>query len=279
MMTPSLFIATPEFPADSKYVHLYRDSIDKNIERAAEQGFKAVEFLINDPDECDVKLLEKSIAENHIELACINTGYIASGLKYTLISENNAIMEAAMEKLKKCIDIAERMNCFVGIGLFRGPCISDKPIRYSRDLLVERLKEATAYAKAKNVELSFEATNRFEINFINTTAEGLDIVERVGADNLGMTLDLYHIYLEDENLFQAISMAQGHIKHMHFSDSDRWPAGFSHGEINFPALIQFLVSLGYDGYLSEGLVRADNADLCARTTSKYLNDLISKYTI
>jgi len=278
-MKPSLFVATPEFPADSQYVHLYRDRTDINIKRAADQGFEAVEFIINDPDVCDVSLLEKAIADNHIELACLNTGYIASGLKYTLISQDKVIMEKAMQKLKKCIDIAERMHCFVGIGLFRGACIPDKPIRYSRDLLVDVLKEATAYAKAKKVDLSFEATNRFEINFINTTAEGVDIVERVGADNLGMTLDLFHIYLEDRNMYEAITMAKDHIRHMHFSDSDRWPAGFSHGEINFPALIQLLHALGYDGYLSEGLVRADNADECARVTVGYLKKLIQKYTI
>ena len=71
MMKPSLFVATPEFPADSQYVHLYRDRVDKNIRRAAEQGFEAVEFLINDPDECDVGLLEQAISDNHIDLACL----------------------------------------------------------------------------------------------------------------------------------------------------------------------------------------------------------------
>lgn len=279
MMKPSLFIATPEFPPDSQYVHLYRDTVDKNIKRAAEQGFPAVEFLLNDPDECNVDLLEKAINENGIELACLNTGYLASVLKYTLISEDRKIMDKAMQKLKKCIDIAQRMNCFVGIGLFRGACIPDKPISYSKDMLVEALKEASAYAKERKVDLSFEATNRFEINFINSTAEGIEIVERVGYDNLGMTLDLFHIYLEDRNMFEAIAMAKDYVKHMHFSDSDRWPAGFSHGEINFPALIQLLHAIGYDGYLSEGLVRADNADECARVTVRYLKELIQKYTI
>ena len=81
MMKPSLFIATPEFPADSKYVHLYRDGVDKNIARAASQGFPAVEFLINDPDQCDVDLLEKALKDNSTELACINTGYIATVFK------------------------------------------------------------------------------------------------------------------------------------------------------------------------------------------------------
>ncbi|RGY99252.1 sugar phosphate isomerase/epimerase family protein [Clostridium sp. AM58-1XD] len=279
MMKPSLFIATPEFPPDSKFVHLYRDTVDKNIKRAADQGFPAVEFLINDPDECDVDLLEESIKENGIELACLNTGYLASVLKYTMISEDKQIMEKAMQKLKKCIDIAQRMHCFVGIGLFRGACIPDKPVRYSKDLLVDALREAAAYAKERDVDLSFEPTNRFEINFINSTAEGVEIVERVGYDNLGMTLDLFHIYLEDRNMYESIVMAKDHVKHMHFSDSDRWPAGFSHGEINFPALIQLLHAIGYDGYLSEGLVRAENADECARVTARYLKDLIQKYTI
>jgi D-psicose/D-tagatose/L-ribulose 3-epimerase len=145
-------------------------------------------------------------------------------------------------------------------------------------MLVDVLKEATEYAQKKGSALSLEATNRFELNFINTTAEGMEIVDRVGADNLGLTLDLFHIYLEDRNMYESIAMAKDVLKHMHFSDSDRWPAGFFHGEINFDALIRFLYALGYDGYLSEGLVdNSQNPDEEAKITSSYLKGLIKKY--
>jgi sugar phosphate isomerase/epimerase len=197
---------------------------------------------------------------------------------FTLINEDKKIMKAAMQKLKKCIDIAAEMHCFVGIGLFRGKCIPDKPIRYSKDLLVDKLKEAAEYALKKETGLSIEPTNRFEINFINTTTEGLEIIDRVGADNLGLTLDLYHIFLEDNNIYESITKAKNVLKHMHFSDSDRWPAGFFHGEIDFDALIRILYAINYDGYLSEGLVDSSkNPDDDARKTSSYLKKLIQQH--
>jgi len=273
MMKTALFIATPGFP-EVKYVHLYRDTVDKNIALAADQGFEAVELLISDPDAFDVSLLKRALIDNKIDLACINTGQLYTVLGLNLIHPDKSVMDVALRKLKKCIDIAAELTCFVGIGLFRGPCIPDKPISYSKALFTDVLKDACAYAKDKGTGLSFEPTNRFELNFINTTAEGMEIVDMVGADNLGMTLDLFHIYLEDRNMFESIAMAKDYVKHMHFSDSDRWPAGLGHGGIDFKALIRLLYAIGYDGYLAEGLVRYEGFDEAARTTASFLKNLV-----
>lgn len=275
-MKTALFIATPGFP-EVKYVHLYRDTVDKNIALAADQGFEAVELLISDPDVFDVPLLKSSLKESNIDLACVNTGQLFTVMGLRLIHEDKKIMETSLSKLKKCIDIAAEIGCFVGIGLFRGPCIPDKPIQYSKDIFVDVLKYACSYAKEKGTGLSFEPTNRFEINFINTTIEGMEIVNRVGMDNLGMTLDTYHIYLEDRNILESITMARDCLKHMHFSDSDRWPAGLGHGEIDFASLIRVLYAVGYNGYLTEGLIRYEGFDKAARTTAAFLKRLVREY--
>ena len=251
--------------------------MDKNIALAADQGFDAVELLISDPETFDVPLLKSSLKEHKIDLACINTGQLHQVLNLHLINPDQKIMDMAMHKLKKCLDIAAEIGCNVGIGLFRGPCIPDKPISYSKDLFVEVLKEACTYAKAKGTGLFFEPTNRFEINFINTTPEGIDIVERVGMDNLGLTLDLFHIFLEDGNMYGAIAMAKDYVRHMHFSDSDRWPAGLGHGEIDFEALVRLLYAIKFDGYLAEGLIRYEGYDEAARTTAAFLKQLINRH--
>jgi sugar phosphate isomerase/epimerase len=174
------------------------------------------------------------------------------------------------------VRIAEQFGCFVNIGLFRGPAIEGKPIAYTRDMFVEILAAACDFAAAHNVGVNFEPTNRFEINFINTTQEGLDMIRRVGRSNLGLLLDLYHIYLEDADMVESIRESQGVVRHFHFSDSDRWPAGLGHGEFDFPALIALLKEIGYSGFLSEGLVPTDDVDESARRTAAYLRGLIRK---
>ena len=130
------------------------------------------------------------------------------------------------------------------------------------------------FASSFGVGLNFEPTNRFETNFIHTTEEGLEIVERVGKPNLGLLLDLYHMYLEDRDLKESFRKARGVVRHIHLSDSDRWPAGVGHGVIDFPSLINLLKEIGYAGYLSEGLVSTEDVDASARQSVAYLRKLL-----
>lgn len=272
-MKVSLFIASPGMP-DVPYVHLFRDALEKNVARAARLGFDGVELLIDDPDEFNSDLLAKSLKENGVALAAINSGRMSFQFGVTLLHPDEKIQSRAFCKLQAMVKIAGRFQCPVGIGLFRGKAIEGKPISYSRDLFVDILRAGCDFASSFSVGLNFEPTNRFETNFIHTTEEGLEIVERVGKPNLGLLLDLYHMYLEDKDLKESFRKARGVVRHIHLSDSDRWPAGVGHGVIDFPSIINLLKEIGYTGYLSEGLVSTEDVDASARQSVAYLKGLL-----
>lgn len=274
MIKTSLFIATPDMP-DVDYVHLYKEEIEKNVEKSAKAGFDAVELITPDPDTFEWDRLEKALKDYKMELACINSGRLYSQYGVTLIHTDKAIQKKALEKFKSIIRIAERFKCYANIGIFRGPAISGKPVTYTRDMFVDILKELCEYAAQYKVIINFEPTNRYEINFINTTDEGLDIINRVNMPNLGLLLDLYHMHLEDDDMISKIVYCRNIVKHFHFTDTDRWPAGNSHGEVNFPQLINILKLINYNGFLSQNLVRSKDADACAKTTATFLRNLIS----
>ncbi len=274
MMKTSLFIGTagmPEIPC----AHIYRESVGDNVKKAAACGFDGVELITCDPAQLDVGELEAALRTHGMKIACINTGRLQMEYGLTLIHAEAGMREKAFGKLADLIAIAARLGCDVNIGLFRGPALSFQPIRKTRDMFVGILKDACAVAKKAGVRINFEPTNRFETNYINTTAEGLDIIARVGADNLGLLLDLYHVYIEDPDMEESILGARRVLRHMHFSDSDRWPAGLGHGEFDFARLIALLKYIGYDGYLSEGLVPTDDVDASARKTAAFLRRLIA----
>ncbi|HYF83879.1 MAG TPA: sugar phosphate isomerase/epimerase family protein [Clostridia bacterium] len=278
MIQTSLFIGTkgmPEIPC----AHLYHDEIELNVGKAARFGFDAVEIIISDPETFDWKTLDLALKNSNIKLSCINSGRMALEYGLTLVHEDEKIRLKAFDKLKAMVNIAENFNCPVNIGLFRGRALEFKPISYTRDMFVEIMKQACKYAGQHNVKINFEPTNRFEINFINTTDDGIDIINRVGASNLGLLLDLYHIYIEDKSLEESIIKAKDIVRHFHFSDSDRWPAGIGHGEFDFVKLIKLLDVIGYKGFLSEGLVPAENVDECAIQTASFLKKLISQYCV
>lgn len=275
MIKTSLFIATPDMP-DVDYVHLYKEEIEENIRKSALAGFDAVELITPDPDTFEWDRLEKALEEYKMHLACINSGRLYSQYGVTLIHPDKVIQEKAIEKFKSIIRVSARFNCDANIGIFRGPAISGKPVTYTRDMFVDILKSLCDYAAQYNVNINFEPTNRYEINFINTTNDGLDIINRVNMPNLGLLLDLYHMYLEDDDMLSKIVYCRNIVKHFHFTDSDRWPAGNSHGVVNFPQLINILRLINYNGYLSQNLVRSEDADACAKTTATYLRELINE---
>ena len=274
MIKTSLFIATPDMP-DVDYVHLYKGEIEDNVRKSAEAGFDAVEIITPDPDTFEWNRLHNALKEHKMELACINSGRLYSQYGITLIHPEKAIREKAIWKFQTIIRVAAHFGCYANIGIFRGPAIDGKPIRYTRDMFVEILKGLCDYAAQYNVGINFEPTNRFEINFINSTDDGLDIIARVNKPNLGLLLDLYHMYLEDKDILSKVVYCRDVVKHFHFTDTDRWPAGNSHGEIDFPQLIGILKLIGYNGFLSQNLVRAENADECAKRTASFLKDIIN----
>ena len=43
-----------------------------------------------------------------------------------------------------------------------------------------------------------EPLNRYENHLLNTARQGVDIIERIGADNIFMHLDTYHMNIEEK---------------------------------------------------------------------------------
>jgi sugar phosphate isomerase/epimerase len=273
MIRTSLFIGTPDMP-ELDYVHVFREKIGTNISRASRLGFDGVELLIGDPRALDLDEMEKALAAHNVELACINSGRMASQFGLTLVHEEEAVRKEAFSRLRQLIELCGRFRCALNIGLFRGGAVEGKPIAYSKQLLVETLSEACSHAESLGVTINLEPTNRFEINFIHTTDEGLEIAEKVDHPNLRLLLDLYHMYIEDDDIAESLHRAKDKVRHIHFSDSDRLPPGLSHGKIDFAAIIEILGAIGYSGFLSVGLARTDHPESDARNTAEYLKGLL-----
>ena len=93
-----------------------------------------------------------------------------------------------------------------------------------------------------------EPINPFDIPgfFINTTAQGLALIDAVGADNFKLQYDIYHAQRVEGELANTIRRHLAHIGHMQLADNPgRNEPGT--GEINFAYLLPFIRSLGYTG--------------------------------
>jgi len=97
---------------------------------------------MGDPDTFDSKKLEKALADNNVELACINPVRITTQFGLSLLHPDENIRKRAFAKLQSVTEIAGRFKCPVSIGLIRGGAFEGKPISYTRDIFVQIMQEA-----------------------------------------------------------------------------------------------------------------------------------------
>ena len=110
---------------------------------------------------------------------------------------------------------------------------------------VTSLKQAAAYAADRHVKLAIEPLNRFETDLVNTVDQGIRMIADVGASNVGLLLDTFHMNIEEKDLPAAIRRAAGHIVEFHACSSDRGTPGEDH--LPWRAIAAALRDARYDG--------------------------------
>lgn len=81
-----------------------------------------------------------------------------------------------------------------------------------------------------------------QTNFINTCAEGADMVDRVNRPNFRLMLDVFHLNLEEKNLFDAIRQYSPYNIHVHLADNNRRYPG--HCGLDFEKIISTFKECG-----------------------------------
>lgn len=113
------------------------------------------------------------------------------------------------------------------------------------NLMVAAVREITARAAQRNLRVAVELLNRYEAHLLNSADEGLRFVGEVGAANLGLLLDTYHMNIEEAHLPRAIENANGNLFLFHAADSNRQAVG--RGHTDFRAIATALRTIGYRG--------------------------------
>src|SRR5262245_31071721 len=84
--------------------------------------------------------------------------------------------------------------------------------------------------------------------YLSRAADAFGLVDDVGADNLKVQYDLYHMRVMGDDLAATIAANLARIGHMQFADvPGRHQPGT--GKIDFPALFALVDRLGYRGWM------------------------------
>lgn len=137
-----------------------------------------------------------------------------------------------------------RANCLAGIA----PAGVGEPVLHKT--LVENLRHAAQAFDRAGLTLLIEpiSTRAIPGFFLNTSARALAIMDEVGAPNLKLQYDIFHMQVMEGDLAMTLQRELARIGHVQFADvPGRHEPGT--GEINFPFLFGWLDSIGYAGWV------------------------------
>ena len=240
----------------------FKGDLEGNLSRIAALGYDGVELAIRDPRQVDAEALVELVSSHGLAVPAIGTGQAwgEEGLSFT--SGDPAVRAAAIGRAASHVPLAARLEAVIIIGLLRGITPKGQSHERSMDFLVEALQNTCAVAAEQKVRLAIEPLNRYETDLIHTAADGLALIERVGARNLGLLLDTFHMNIEEPSIEQSMRACGRHLFHLHVADSNRWHPGAGH--LDFASILECLENAGYEGFVSGEFMPQPDADTAAQ---------------
>lgn len=244
------------------------------IPKAAKYGYNGVELALKRAGEIDQRRLQNLLDDNNIEVSCISTGQVYADGGLMLTDESKKSRDLVKNIFKEFIDLAEGFGKIVNIGRVRGQ-IGNRSRQHVEALFVEVARELCEYALPKKVTLILEPVNRYEIDFINSVEEGVELIKKVGMSNMMLMPDVFHMNIEDKNVSLDLAKNVEFIKYIHFADSNRLAPG--QGHIDFRQIFDDLLYAGYTGWISAEILPKPDPDTAAKQTVDFLMPLIKDY--
>jgi len=215
-------------------------SLPDAIRAAKAAGFDAVEC--HWPYETAPEDVKHALNETGLVMLGLNTsrGNVQAGDNgLSALSDRR---KEAIEAIDQAIDYAARTGTR-NIHVMAGKASGEE----ARETFIANLRHASVRAAEVGVGILIEPLNSRDAPgyFLQTTDQALDIISAVGATNVRLMFDCYHVQIMQGNLthrLQAAMDAIGHIQIAAVPDR-REP---DHGEVDYSHIIGHLDAIDYD---------------------------------
>lgn len=196
------------------------DGAERAIAGAAEYSIDFIEIPMLNAAAVDGQHTRKLLEKSELRAMC------SLGLPENSWASKHP--ERAIDYLKVALDKTKETGAeglsgvtFGGIGERTGFPPSEQELEN-----VARVLDAGAkYAKNLGLSFGIEPVNRYENHLINTGWQAVQMIERIGSDNIFVHLDTYHMNIEEKGAANGILDAREHLKYIHLSESDRGTPG------------------------------------------------------
>lgn len=271
-MRLSYQVSTPEVNRSSN-VTAYQANLEQSFKTVAEKGYDGVELMINNPFKVDPGTINHLSSKYNLPISMICTGEIfgQSGISFT--DKNQDRRQEAIEKVKGAVDLGLKVGVDkVNIGRVRGGFSLDGNHEEERKLSLNGIREVSKYALERDSIIALEPVNSIASNFINSTKDGIEIIDEIGISSLKLMLDSNHMFLDDIDPLESLEMAKDYLVFVHLVDSNRLYPG--NCKFDFRSFIRKLDKIGYKGWLSVEVFQRPNQDVALEKSIEYLRPIL-----
>ncbi|MFE7395813.1 sugar phosphate isomerase/epimerase family protein [Streptomyces sp. NPDC057557] len=192
----------------------------------------------------------------------------------------------ALDDNRAALDEAAALSTDTLVLVSGGLPAGSKDLHGARERIADALGELAPYAAERGVRLAIEPLHPMFASdrcVVSTLSQALDIAERFPAEQVGVVVDTYHIWWDDQAAAQiARAGAGGRIHSFQLAD---WitplPAGvllgrgqLGDGAVDFRAFRTLVEATGFDGPIE---VEIFNEALWARDGAEVLVEVASRY--
>jgi sugar phosphate isomerase/epimerase len=265
-MKIALAVAPADAPPDAFVV--FRDDLERCVDHCAELGYDGVELALRDSRQVDVPRMKRCLKAAGLRVPCISTGQVFATDRLYMTHPDEAVREAAVERVAAIIRLAAEFDAKVNTGRVRGYVHDGESLATAQSRYLRCLDRCADVAEPLGIELLIEPVNRYEVNFINSCAEGLELIRKSGRSCVKLMPDLFHMNIEDASFRDAFENGGDLVTYIHVSDSNRLAPGWGH--IPFDEVFCALAGIGYDGFLTAEILPKPDPWSAAAHAARFL---------
>jgi D-psicose/D-tagatose/L-ribulose 3-epimerase len=221
------------------------EPIEVTIARLGKSGYDAIE-ISGEPERYDTKHVRGLLKEHGLKCWGSVTLMLA---ERDLLAKDEKQRADSVKYVKDTITMVKELEGHEitivpsTVGKVKPQGAPDEEWKWA----VESLKQCYEHGQKEGIKLALEPLNRFETYFLNRHDQALLLAEEVGPD-CGICLDVFHLNIEEVNMFDAIRKSKARLVDFHVADNNRMPCG--HGACDWAKIIGTLKEIGYDGALT-----------------------------
>lgn len=253
-------------------------SFEEDLINYKKTGIKGIGIGYDKIRNMKIEDVEKIINDSGIEVSSlVLTGF------FTQDQQKREELPFCIVDSIKAIELAHRIKAGYLLVLSGPPQMKNGGIKAAEELTRDSLRDMAPLAEDLNVKLGLEILHPMYLDAwsaISTIEQAIDIIEDVDSRNVGLVLDLYHIFW-DPKLSDGIKRAAGKIFGVHINDW-RFPTRdilldrvlIGDGIIPVDKIIGEINETGYEGFfeieiLSEELSKTDYSELLEKIKESY----------